>query len=113
MSNEILQKQDTDIVWTSAGGDETLTLTSLANGDGRAGDELGLVVPAPEPLERMERNGRDHDRPRSAKSAPGAQAGQTAQGNGRLEVARELEPQDELLGGTPIERTGRAAVESQ
>lgn len=39
MANEILQKQGTDIVWTSAGGDETLTLTSLASGDGRAGDE--------------------------------------------------------------------------
>lgn len=39
MANEVLQKQGTDIVWTSAGGDETLTLTSLANGDGRAGDE--------------------------------------------------------------------------
>lgn len=39
MANEILQKQDTDIVWTSSGGDETLTLTSLADGNGRAGDE--------------------------------------------------------------------------
>lgn len=39
MANEILQKQGTDVTWTSSGGDETLTLTSLANGDGRAGDE--------------------------------------------------------------------------
>lgn len=39
MANEILVKQDTDVVWTSAGGDETLTLTSLADGNGRAGDE--------------------------------------------------------------------------
>jgi len=39
MANEILQKQDTDIVWTSAGGDEVFTLTSLADGDGRMGDE--------------------------------------------------------------------------
>lgn len=33
------QTQGTDILWTSSGGDEVLTLTSLANGDGRAGDE--------------------------------------------------------------------------
>lgn len=39
MANEVLIKQDTDVVWTSAGGDETLTLTSLADGAGRAGDE--------------------------------------------------------------------------
>lgn len=39
MANEILVKQDTDIVWTSAGGDEVITLTSLANNNGRAGDE--------------------------------------------------------------------------
>jgi len=39
MPNEILQKQGTDIVWTSAGGDEVITLTSLANGDGRMGEE--------------------------------------------------------------------------
>lgn len=39
MANEILVKQSTDVVWTSAGGDETLTLTSLADGDGRQGDE--------------------------------------------------------------------------
>lgn len=39
MANEYLQKQGTDVVWTSSGGDETITLTSLANGDGRAGDE--------------------------------------------------------------------------
>ena len=39
MANEVLVKQDTDVVWTSAGGDETITLTSLANGNGREGDE--------------------------------------------------------------------------
>ena len=39
MANEILVKQDTDVVWTSAGGDEVITLTSLATGDGREGDE--------------------------------------------------------------------------
>lgn len=39
MPNEILQKQNTDVVWTSAGGDEVITLTSLATGNGRMGDE--------------------------------------------------------------------------
>ena len=39
MPQEILQKQDTTITWTSAGGDEVLTLTSLADGAGRQGDE--------------------------------------------------------------------------
>ena len=39
MANEILQKQGTDIVWTSAGGDLVLTMTSLANGNGRMGAE--------------------------------------------------------------------------
>ena len=39
MANEILQKQGTDITWTSAGGDEVITLTSLADGDGRMGEE--------------------------------------------------------------------------
>lgn len=39
MANEILVKQDTDVVWTSAGGDEVITLTSLADGDGRMGEE--------------------------------------------------------------------------
>ena len=39
MANEFLQKQGTSITWTSSGGDETLTLTSLADGNGRAGDE--------------------------------------------------------------------------
>lgn len=47
MANEILQKQGTSVTWTSAGGDETLTLTSLASGDGRAGDEhdFGATFP--------------------------------------------------------------------
>ena len=39
MANEILVKQDTDITWTSAGGTEVITLTSLADGDGRMGEE--------------------------------------------------------------------------
>ena len=39
MANEILQKQGTTITWTSAGGDEVLTLTSLATATGRQGDE--------------------------------------------------------------------------
>ena len=39
MANEILQKQGTSITWEPSGGDETLTLTSLADGNGRAGDE--------------------------------------------------------------------------
>ena len=37
--SSVKQTQDTDVVWTSSGGSETLTLTSLANGAGRAGDE--------------------------------------------------------------------------
>ena len=47
MANEVLQKQGTDIVWTSSGGDETLTMTSLADGGGRAGDEhdFGATFP--------------------------------------------------------------------
>jgi len=39
MANEILQKQGTDVEWTSAGGDEVITLTSLADGNGRMGEE--------------------------------------------------------------------------
>jgi len=39
MANEILQKQGTDVTWTSAGGTETLTLTSLADGAGRMGEK--------------------------------------------------------------------------
>lgn len=48
MANEILQKQGTGIVWTSSGGDEVITLTSLADNEGRAGDEhdFGAVHPA-------------------------------------------------------------------
>lgn len=37
MANEILTKQGTTIVWTSSGGDEDITLTSLANNAGRIG----------------------------------------------------------------------------
>jgi hypothetical protein len=47
MANEILQKQGTDVVWTSAGGDEVITLTSLANGDGREGDEHDFTATHP------------------------------------------------------------------
>ena len=39
MANEILQKQGTTVTWTSSGGDEALTMTSLADGEGQAGDE--------------------------------------------------------------------------
>lgn len=47
MPNEILQKQDTDITWLSAAGTEVLTLTSLADGAGRMGEEhdFGSVFP--------------------------------------------------------------------
>lgn len=47
MANEILLKQGTDIVWTSSGGDELLTLTSLADGGGRAGElhDFGATFP--------------------------------------------------------------------
>lgn len=38
MPNEILQKQGTDRTWAASGGDEVLTLTSLANSAGRKGD---------------------------------------------------------------------------
>lgn len=38
MANDILQKQGTTVVWNT-GGDADLTLASLANGNGRAGDE--------------------------------------------------------------------------
>ncbi|GAF93447.1 unnamed protein product, partial [marine sediment metagenome] len=37
MANEILQKQGTSLVWTSSAGDYVITLTSLANGEGRMG----------------------------------------------------------------------------
>lgn len=39
MANPILQEQQTDVVWTSAGGDEVLTLTSLAHNAARQGEE--------------------------------------------------------------------------
>lgn len=41
------QTQGTPVVWTSAGGDEALTLTSLADGAGRMGDEhdFGATFP--------------------------------------------------------------------
>lgn len=44
---DVKQTQGTSVVWTSSGGDETLTLTSLADGDGRAGDEhdFGATFP--------------------------------------------------------------------
>ena len=48
MANEVLVKQSADVVWTSAGGDEVLTLTSLADGNGRMGEEhdFGAVFAA-------------------------------------------------------------------
>ena len=42
------QSQGTDIVWTSAGGDEVITLTSLANGDGRMAEEHDFGATHPE-----------------------------------------------------------------
>jgi len=47
MPSEILQKQGTAIVWTSAGGDEVLTLTSLATAAGRQGDEHDFTATFP------------------------------------------------------------------
>lgn len=38
MANEVLRKQGTARTWKPSGGDEVLTLTSLANSAGRAGD---------------------------------------------------------------------------
>ena len=53
MTNDVLLIQQTTITWTSAGGDEVLTLTSLADGNGRAGDEhdFGAAFPARARLE--------------------------------------------------------------
>lgn len=47
MPNEILRKQGTAISWQASGGDETLILTSLANGAGRKGDshDWGAAFP--------------------------------------------------------------------
>jgi len=47
MANEVKVKQGTSITWTSSGGDETLDLSSLADGGGRAGDEhdFGATFP--------------------------------------------------------------------
>lgn len=47
MTNDILMTQGTTITWTSGGGDEVLTLTSLADGDGRAGDEHDFTATFP------------------------------------------------------------------
>jgi len=49
----VKQTQGTDVVWTSAGGDEVLTLTSLATGDGRMGDGHDFTATFPE-LVRIE-----------------------------------------------------------
>ena len=55
MANEILQKQGTSIEWTSAGGDEVLTLTSLADGAGRMGEEHDFgAIHAPRNRLRLE-----------------------------------------------------------
>lgn len=48
MPSQLLQEQGTDIVWTSAAGDEVITLTSLANGDGRAGEKHDFGATHPE-----------------------------------------------------------------
>jgi len=47
MANEILQKQGTSIVWTSAGGDLVIGLTSLADGAGRMGAEHDFTATFP------------------------------------------------------------------
>lgn len=48
MANEVLVKQGTSVVWTSAGGNKVITLTSLANGAGREGayNDFGATFPA-------------------------------------------------------------------
>ena len=45
--SDLKQKQETSVVWTSSGGDEGLTLTSLADGAGRQGDghDFGATFP--------------------------------------------------------------------
>ncbi len=50
---DVNQSQGTDVVWTSAGGDETLTLTSLADGNGRQGDEHDFGATFPERIRVM------------------------------------------------------------
>ena len=47
MTNDVLLTQQTTITWTSAGGDEVLTLTSLADGDGRMGEEHDFTATFP------------------------------------------------------------------
>lgn len=47
MTNDVLTIQQATITWTSAGGDEVLTLTSLADGNGRMGDEHDFTVTFP------------------------------------------------------------------
>lgn len=39
MANELLVKQGADVTWSSGGATEVITLTSLADGDGRMGEE--------------------------------------------------------------------------
>ena len=48
MTNDMLLTQGTIVTWTSAGGDETLTMTSMATAVGRQGDEhdFGATFPA-------------------------------------------------------------------
>jgi len=48
MTNDILGTQGTTVTWTSSGGDEVLTLTSLADGNGRAGEEHDFTATFPE-----------------------------------------------------------------
>ena len=47
MVNDVLLTQGTTITWTSAGGDEVLTLTSLADGNGRMGEEHDFTATFP------------------------------------------------------------------
>ena len=42
------QTQGTTLTWTSAGGDEVITLTSLATGDGRMGEEHDFTATFPQ-----------------------------------------------------------------
>lgn len=44
----VKQTQGTSVVWTSSGGDHVLTLTSLANANGRQGDKHDFGATFPE-----------------------------------------------------------------
>lgn len=46
--SSVKQTQDTTVTWTSSGGDEVITMTSLADGEGQAGDEHDFGATFPE-----------------------------------------------------------------